>query len=68
MEALGGRLKHGKTRSPSRVLSCFELRFEICCHAQEFIDASADAIGIAPDNVELNDQKCFSQEIGRDMA
>ncbi len=59
VETLGARLKEGKARSPGRVLPRFDLRFEVRSHVQEFVDALADVIGIAPDGVELNDQNVF---------
>jgi hypothetical protein len=62
VETLGARLKEGKARSPGWVLPRFELRFEVHGDVQEFIDASADVIGIAPDRVELNDQNVFRRK------
>src|SRR4030095_11047135 len=55
-------LYKGKPRSTSRVLPCFELRFKVRGDIQELVYALADMVGIAPNGVELNDQKVFHRK------
>ncbi len=62
IEALGARLQERKTRGPGRVLPRFDVRFEIRIDVQEFVYAFLDAIGLAPDCVELNDQNVFRRK------
>src|SRR5882757_6620853 len=62
VEMLGTRLKERKARSPRWVLLRFERRFEVRSDVQEFVNALADAIGTAPDRVELNNQNVFRRK------
>src|SRR5450755_2053665 len=57
VEMLGAGLEEGKARSPGGILPLLgQLRFEIRGDAEKFVGALADAVRIAPDRVELNDQ------------